>query len=86
MPRKRVPSEVGECLNEDSASSHLTNDSVSSRKIYLTTKTLRRVLNFKEHLMKYGVFIPRNDREADASPEALRWDSGRQLEWLRLRD
>jgi hypothetical protein len=36
--------------------------------------------------MKYGVFIPRNDREADASPEASRWDSGRQLEWLRLQN
>ena len=35
--------------------------------------------------MKYGVFVPRNDAEADASPEAVRWDSGRQLEWLRLR-
>ena len=35
--------------------------------------------------MKYGVFVPRNDREADASPEAPQWDSGRQLEWLRLR-
>jgi hypothetical protein len=34
--------------------------------------------------MKYGVFVPRNDAEANASPERLRWDSGRQLEWLRL--
>jgi hypothetical protein len=58
----------------------------SSRKILLTTKTIRRVLNFKENIMKYGVFVPRNDHEADSSPEAVRWDSGRQLEWLRLRD
>jgi hypothetical protein len=58
----------------------------SSRKIFLTTKIIRRVLNFKESIMKYGIFIPRNDREADASPEAPRWDSGRQLEWLRLRN
>jgi hypothetical protein len=36
--------------------------------------------------MKYGVFVPRSDTEADNSPEAARWDSGRQLEWLRLRD
>jgi hypothetical protein len=58
---------------------------MSSRKLFLTTKTIRRVLNFKENIMKYGVFVPRNDREADFSPEAVRWDSGRQLEWLRLR-
>jgi hypothetical protein len=55
-----------------------------SRKIFMTTKTIRRVLNFKENIMKYGVFVPRNDAEANASPEVLRWDSGRQLEWLRL--
>jgi hypothetical protein len=36
--------------------------------------------------MKYGIFVPRNDHEADNSPERLRWDSGRQLEWMRLRD
>jgi hypothetical protein len=56
------------------------------RKALLTKKTLRRILNFKESIMKYGVFVPRNDSEADKSPEAARWDSGRQLEWLRLRD
>ena len=56
-----------------------------SRKIFLTAKTIRRVLNFKENIMKYGVFVPRNDNEANESPEAFRWDSGRQLEWLRLR-
>jgi hypothetical protein len=58
----------------------------SFRKIFLTTKTLRRILNFKESIMKYGIFVPRNDHEADISPEHLRWDSGRQLEWMRLRD
>jgi hypothetical protein len=30
-------------------------------------------------------YLPRNDRDADASPERLRWNSGRQLEWLRLK-
>jgi hypothetical protein len=34
--------------------------------------------------MKYGVFVPRNDAEADTSPEHLRWESGRTLEWMRL--
>ncbi len=50
------------------------------RKALITVKTVRRILNFKESIMKYGVFIPRNDSEADASPEHLRWDSGRMLE------
>jgi hypothetical protein len=43
-----------------------------------------KILNFKESLMKYGVFVPKNDNEADASPERVRWGSGRQLEWMRL--
>jgi hypothetical protein len=40
----------------------------------------------KETIFKYGIFLPRNDRDADASPESVRWHSGRQLEWLRLKD
>jgi hypothetical protein len=47
---------------------------------------MRRILSFKETIHKYGVFVPRNDREADSSPEAVRWASGRQLEWLRLQE
>jgi hypothetical protein len=54
------------------------------RKILLSSKTMRRILNFKESVMKYGVFVPRNDAEADTSPEHLRWESGRMLEWMRL--
>jgi hypothetical protein len=30
--------------------------------------------------------VPRNYREADSSPEAKRWASGRQLEWIRLQE
>jgi hypothetical protein len=60
--------------------------SFSTRKIFLTTKTLRRILNFKESIVKYGIFIPRNDNEADQSPERVRWASGRELEWMRLQD
>ncbi len=56
------------------------------RKALITVKTIRRILNFKESIMKYGVFIPRNDNEADASPEHLRWESGRMLEWMRLQE
>jgi hypothetical protein len=56
------------------------------RKLLLSIKTMRRILAFKESIMKYGVFVPRNDQEADASPEHIRWDSGRVLEWIRLQD
>jgi hypothetical protein len=51
----------------------------------LSSKTIIRILKTQETLFKYGTFIPRNDREAELSPEAPRWRSGRTLEWLRLR-
>ncbi len=51
----------------------------------LAGKTMRRIFKMQESLFKYGTFIPRNDKEARASPEAVRWLSGRQLEWIRLR-
>jgi hypothetical protein len=50
----------------------------------LSTKTIIRILKAQETMFKYGTFIPRNDREAEQSPEAPRWRSGRSLEWLRL--
>jgi hypothetical protein len=56
------------------------------RKILLSIKIMRRTLNFKESIMKYGVFVHRNDKEADASPEHVRWESGRMLEWMRLQE
>ncbi len=46
---------------------------------------MRRILAARETIFKYGVYLPRNDREADLSPELVRWYSGRQLEWLRLK-
>ena len=51
----------------------------------LPSKTIIRILKTQETFFKYGTFIPRNDREAELSPEAIRWCSGRTLEWLRLR-
>jgi hypothetical protein len=51
----------------------------------LAAKTIRRIFKMQESLFKYGTFIPRNDKEANASPEAVQWLSGRQLEWIRLR-
>jgi hypothetical protein len=37
-------------------------------------------------LFKFGTFVPRNDREANASPESHRWKAGCDLEWLRLNE
>jgi hypothetical protein len=51
----------------------------------LATRTIRRILKMQESLFKYGTYVPRNDKEAEASPEAVRWKSGRQLEWIRLK-
>lgn len=51
----------------------------------LSSKTIIRILKSQESLFKYGTLIPRNDREAELSPEAPRWRSGRTLEWLRLK-
>ena len=51
----------------------------------LAARTIRRILKMQESLFKYGTYVPRNDKEAEASPEAIRWKSGRQLEWIRLK-
>ncbi len=51
----------------------------------LATKTIRRIFKMQESLFKYGTYVPRNDKEAEASPEAVRWKSRRQLEWIRLK-
>jgi hypothetical protein len=51
----------------------------------LATRTIRRIFKMQESLFKYGTYVPRNDKEAAASPEAVRWHSGRQLEWIRLK-
>ncbi len=45
----------------------------------LATKTIKRILKMQESIFKYGTYIPRNDKEAEASPEAMRWKSGRRL-------
>jgi hypothetical protein len=48
--------------------------------VMISKKILRRVLAAKESLCKFGVFVPKNDRQADSSPEASRWKAGRDLE------
>jgi hypothetical protein len=52
----------------------------------INNKTIRRIFAARETIFKYGIYLPRNDRDADASPERARWNSGRQLEWLRLKE
>jgi hypothetical protein len=39
----------------------------------------------KESLFKFGIQVPRADREAETFPDAIRWKAGRNLEWLRLK-
>jgi hypothetical protein len=63
----------------------LRTTGIKSEVKTLSTKTIIKILKAQETMFKYGTFIPRNDREAEQSPEAQRWRSGRALEWLRLR-
>jgi hypothetical protein len=51
---------------------------------FISKRVLRRILAAKESLVKFGTFVPRNDRQADMSPEATIWKAGRDLEWFRL--
>jgi hypothetical protein len=84
-PVRQMVSSPGGLVSSNGEELNYSQDRL--RIIFLTARTtLRRILNFKESIMKYGIFVPRNDHEADNSPERLRWDSGRQLEWMRLRD
>ncbi len=65
---------------------HVRNFVAMDNKVKaLSAKRIIKILKTQETLFKYGTFIPRNDREAENSPEASRWKSGRTLEWIRLR-
>ncbi len=77
---RRIPDgdfSIGEAMILDQSAGFISED---VRRVLLTVKTLRRILNSKESIFKYGVFVPRSDTEADASPEHLQWTSGRTLE------
>ena len=50
----------------------------------ISTSKMRLVLKAKASLFKYGVHVPKNDREVDLSPERRIWKAARTLEWLRL--
>jgi len=71
----------------DSHRAHFTSDlpGFPSPPVHLNVKTIRRILFTRESIFKYGIYLPRSDRDADSSPESSRWKSGRQLEWLRLK-
>jgi hypothetical protein len=56
------------------------------RPVFLSPHQVRCVMAARETLFKFGTFVPRNDRETNASPEASRWKAGRDLEWLRLNE
>jgi hypothetical protein len=58
---------------------------VMQKSMLLAAKTIRKILKMQESLFKYGTYVPRNDKEADRSPESIRWKSGRRLEWIRLK-
>ncbi len=60
------------------------DESGKAVRVILTVRQLRRVMAARESLFKFGTFVPRSEREADASPEAPRWRAGCDLEWLRL--
>jgi hypothetical protein len=78
IPRKRQRPVYG--------TMHVRNVVTMGNKVKaLSTKCIIKILKAQETLFKYGTFIPRNDREAENSPEASRWKSGRTLEWIRLR-
>ncbi len=78
LDRIPVPKVVGTMVVRD-------RPRVLHQKKLLATRTIRRILKMQESLFKYGTYVPRNDREAEASPEAVRWKSGRRLEWIRLK-
>ena len=51
---------------------------------YIVKSCLRNILRLQVSIFKYGVQIPRNDTEANNSPERVQWKAGRDLEWMRL--
>jgi hypothetical protein len=51
----------------------------------LSKTDVRRMMKAQPSIFKFGIHVPRNDAEADRSPERVQWRTGRTLEWLRLR-
>ena len=53
----------GEWFHQKVAPNLSEQGTKSLRKAFLSVKTLRRILNAKESIFKYGVFVPRNDKD-----------------------
>ena len=52
---------------------------------YMSRDDIRKMLKVAPSVFRFGVHIPRNDTEADRSPERVQWRAGRTLEWLRMK-
>ena len=62
----------------------VTSSPTRRSAFFLKPARLRQVLKAKETIFKYGVRVPRGDRDAATCPDAIRWKAGRDLEWMRL--
>jgi hypothetical protein len=83
-PRPSLPPSLPSSDNDDNSSSSSPVFPLQGER--QNAKTVRRILAAKETIFKYGIYLPKSDRDADSSPECRRWRSGRELEWLRLKD
>jgi hypothetical protein len=52
---------------------------------HISKSDIKLMLSARPSIFKFGVQVPRNDGEADRSPERIQWKAGRTLEWLRLK-
>ncbi len=81
---QRRSSGASRAVQLDSVSGASSSREPNRKLVLLSKRVLRRIMAAKESLVKFGTFVPRNDREANQSPEAPRWKAGRDLEWFRL--
>ena len=52
---------------------HVRNINAMGTKIKaLSSKLIIKIMKAQETMFKYGTFVPRNDRDAESSPEAPR--------------
>ena len=72
------------CLDSKIQSSIVPADVSRWPLVPIKISTLRRILKADMSIFKYGIYVPRNDRDAARSPESIHWKAGRRLEWLRL--
>jgi hypothetical protein len=79
-----VRDDVSSAINAVTMQPELSVTISQARKVLLSQRTLRKILVAKETLFKFGTFVPRNESEAQRSPEASRWMAGRDLEWHRM--